>query len=92
MDSPVLERISRELTLRKRLQDALLVFARGVSARLSLETGLEALAKTYYEQIKAHIAADPRTEYSPSQIQAGYESLLKVIRERPAALRDSVKD
>ena len=43
MDSPVLERISRELALRKRLQEALLVFSRGVSARLSLATGLEAL-------------------------------------------------
>jgi two-component system, NtrC family, sensor kinase len=44
MDSPVLERIGRELLLRKRLQEALIVFARGVSARLSLETGLAALA------------------------------------------------
>ena len=40
MDSPVLERIGRELALRKRLQEALLVFSRGVSARLSLATGL----------------------------------------------------
>ena len=44
MDSPVIERISRELALRKRLQDTLLAFSRGVSARLGLETGLEALA------------------------------------------------
>ena len=44
MDSPVVERISRELALRKRLQDTLLAFSRGVSARLGLETGLEALA------------------------------------------------
>jgi PAS domain S-box-containing protein len=43
MDTPALERISRELLQRKRLQEALLVFSRGVSARLSLETGLEAL-------------------------------------------------
>jgi hypothetical protein len=62
------------------------------TATLYENAGLEALAKTYYEQIKAHIAADPRTEYSSKQIQDGYESLLKVIRERPAALRNSVKE
>ena len=45
MDSPVLERIGRELALRKRLQEALLVFSRGVSARLSLATGLESLVE-----------------------------------------------
>lgn len=45
MDSPVLERIGRELALRKRLQETLLVFSRGVSARLSLNTGLAALVE-----------------------------------------------
>ena len=45
MDSPVVERIGRELALRKRLQEALLVFSRGVSARLSLNTGLAALVE-----------------------------------------------
>ena len=40
-----MERIGRELALRKRLQEALLVFSRGVSARLSLATGLEALVE-----------------------------------------------
>ena len=45
MDSPVLERIGRELALRKRLQEALLVFSRGVSARLALNTALEALVE-----------------------------------------------
>ena len=44
MDSPGFERIARELALRRRLQEILLVFSRGVSARLGLETGLEALA------------------------------------------------
>jgi hypothetical protein len=53
--------------------------------------GLEALAKKYYEQVKSQIAADPRKEYSSSQIQTGYESLLKTIRERPAALRASLQ-
>jgi hypothetical protein len=56
------------------------------------QAGLEALAKQYYEQVKVQIAADPRTEYSPMQIQDAYESLLQVIRERPAALRDSVNE
>lgn len=56
------------------------------------QAGLEALAKRYYEQIKVQIAADPRTEYSPKQIQDAYESLLQVIKERPAALRDSLKE
>lgn len=54
--------------------------------------GLEALAKKYYEQVKAQIAADPRQEYSSSQIATGYESLLRTIRERPAKLRDSVQE
>ena len=45
MDSSVLERIGRELALRKRLQEALLVFSRGVSARLALGSGLEALVE-----------------------------------------------
>jgi two-component system NtrC family sensor kinase len=44
IDSTGFERISRELALRKRLQDSLLAFSRGVSARMGLETGLEALA------------------------------------------------
>jgi hypothetical protein len=52
--------------------------------------GLEALAKKYYEQVKSQIAADPRQEYSSAQIQTGYESLLRTIRERPAALRASL--
>lgn len=62
------------------------------TATLYENAQLEPLAKKYYEQIKAHIAADPRTEYTAKQSQDGYESLLKTIRERPAALRESVKD
>jgi hypothetical protein len=53
--------------------------------------GLEALATKYYDQVKDHIAADPRSEYTPAQALAGYESLLKTIRERPAALRASAQ-
>ena len=49
MDTPILDRVTRELALRKRLQEALLVFSRGVSARLALDTGLEALAREVNE-------------------------------------------
>jgi signal transduction histidine kinase len=45
MDPTSLERVTRELALRKRLQEALLVFSRGVSARLNLGTALEGLAR-----------------------------------------------
>lgn len=43
MDTPAIERVTRELALRKALQDALLLFGRGVSARSSLAGALEAL-------------------------------------------------
>src|SRR5215212_8114791 len=43
MNSLGLDRISRELALRKRLQEALLVFSKGVSAHLALDIGLETL-------------------------------------------------
>ena len=49
MDTTLLDRVTRELALRKRLQEALLVFSRGVSARLALDTGLEALAREVNE-------------------------------------------
>ncbi len=54
--------------------------------------GLEALAQKYHAQVAAHVAADPRKEYSASQIEAGYQALLKTVRERPAALRAGVAD
>ena len=44
MEPPELERLTRELALRKRLQEALLVFSRSLSARLTLETALESLS------------------------------------------------
>jgi hypothetical protein len=49
--------------------------------------GLEAVAARYYEQIREHVAADSRTPYSPTEFESGYRTLLKTIRERPAALR-----
>ena len=45
MDTTLLERVTRELALRKRLQEALLVFSRGLSARLTLDTALQTLAR-----------------------------------------------
>ena len=54
-------------------------------------TGLEALAEKYYEQVKSQIAADPRKEYTSAQVQTGYQSLLRTIRERPAALLASLQ-
>jgi hypothetical protein len=49
--------------------------------------GLRALAEKYHAQIAAEVAKDPRKEYSATQIEAGYQSLLKTIQERPARLR-----
>ncbi len=45
METPSLERVTRELVLRKRLQEALLVFSRAVSARLDVGAALEALSR-----------------------------------------------
>ena len=44
MELPALERLTRELSLRKRLQEALFVFSRSLTARLDLESALETLA------------------------------------------------
>lgn len=44
MSAPGTERISRELALRKRLQECLLGFTLGISARLDLDAGLQTLA------------------------------------------------
>src|SRR5918993_4436786 len=43
MESRDFDRLTRELALRKRLQEALLVFSKSISARLTLETALESL-------------------------------------------------
>jgi signal transduction histidine kinase len=43
MEPPELDRLTKELSLRNRLQDALLVFSRSLSASLILETALESL-------------------------------------------------
>lgn len=43
MESPELDRLTKELALRKRLQDALFVFSKSLSARLTLQTALESL-------------------------------------------------
>ena len=48
-DTTLVERVTRELAVRRRLQDALLIFSRGVSAQLALEAGLEALSREVNE-------------------------------------------
>jgi two-component system, NtrC family, sensor kinase len=45
MNSTGFDPVTRELAMRKRLQEAVLVFSKGVSAHLALGTGLEALAR-----------------------------------------------
>jgi hypothetical protein len=49
--------------------------------------GLEAVARRMYEQLRPHITADTRREYSLPQFEAAFESVLRTIRERPAAMR-----
>jgi spore coat protein CotH len=49
--------------------------------------GLEAVAGTYYNQIKPQVMADPRKEYTMQAFETGYQSMLKTIRDRPAAIR-----
>jgi spore coat protein CotH len=51
---------------------------------------LEDVAKRYYEQIKAHVQADPRKEYTEREFEAGYESVLSTIRGRAAAIRADI--
>jgi spore coat protein CotH len=48
---------------------------------------LETLAARYYEQIKPHVLADPRKEYTETQFERGYQSLLSTLRGRVAAMR-----
>lgn len=45
MDAPDVERLTRELALRRRLQEAFLVFSRGVAAKLPLATALGTFAR-----------------------------------------------
>lgn len=51
------------------------------------KAGLEAVATRAYDQIKAQVLADPRKEYSAQAFETGYQSLLRTIRGRPAAMR-----
>ena len=53
---------------------------------------LEPLAARYYQQIREHVLADPRTEFSDAEFQQGYASVLRTIRERPAAIRAALQD
>jgi spore coat protein CotH len=55
------------------------------------QSGLLELAKKYHAQVEQHIAADPRKEYSPGEVETAYQSLLAVIEERPQAMRASLE-
>lgn len=52
--------------------------------------GLEALAAAYYEQVWAHVEADPRKEYSMDEFEQGYVNLLSTIQTRVAAMRADI--
>jgi spore coat protein CotH len=52
--------------------------------------GLAALAERYYTQIRPHALMDTRKEHTNQAFEAGYQALLRTIRERPAALRADV--
>jgi len=49
--------------------------------------GLEAVATSYYDQIKAQVMADPRKEVTMQAFETAYQSMLTTIRGRPAAIR-----
>jgi spore coat protein CotH len=53
--------------------------------------GLEAVAQKMYQQIKPHIMADTRREYTLPQFESAFASVLRTIRERPAAMRADLK-
>jgi spore coat protein CotH len=54
------------------------------------QAGMLALASEYYLQIKDHVAADPRQEYSLAEVEAAIEAQREVIEQRPAAMRESL--
>jgi hypothetical protein len=48
------------------------------------------LAEQYHAQIAEHVSADPRKEYTATEIEAGYQSLRATISGRAAALRSAL--
>jgi hypothetical protein len=48
---------------------------------------LDVLAEKYYEQIKAHVYEETRKEITNEEFEKAYQSLLKTIRTRTAAIR-----
>jgi spore coat protein CotH len=51
---------------------------------------LDSVATRYYDQIQAHVRADPRKEYTEREFEAGYQSVLSTIRGRAAAIRADI--
>ena len=64
-------------------------YANAVSDILAIyeSAGLEAVATSYYDQIKAQVMADPRKEVTMQAFETAYQSMLTTIRGRPAAIR-----
>jgi spore coat protein CotH len=58
--------------------------------RLYESVGLDRLAERYYAQIKAQVYADPRKEITNAQFERGYMTVLRIIRERPMAIRTEI--
>ncbi|MEY4583207.1 MAG: hypothetical protein RL701_7910 [Pseudomonadota bacterium] len=51
---------------------------------------LEALAAQHYAQIKEHVYAETRAEYTPEQFEAAYQSLLSLLHNRAAAVQSDL--
>jgi hypothetical protein len=49
--------------------------------------GLDTLAETYHRQVKDQVYADPRKSWSNEEFEAAHQTVLRIIRERPARAR-----
>ncbi len=55
--------------------------------RLFESLGLPELAARWYAQVRPHVYADPRKEVTNAGFERGYATVLRILRERPAAIR-----
>jgi hypothetical protein len=58
--------------------------------RLFESAALDRLAERFYTQVRPHIAADPRKEVTPTASEQMYNTVVRIIRERPARIRAEV--
>jgi hypothetical protein len=49
--------------------------------------GLDALAETYHQQVRPHVLADQRKIWSNEEFEATHQTVVRIIRERPARVR-----